>query len=271
MSESIVSSSPGNIHEQSLQKNIKWYQSRKLDQLICFWTVPFFYIIFAIVFVPLSWMMPPRSPNSELPQIIEFMQSPNLLIATTILILVIGLAGVSNACYAVQMKRMTVSPAFRFAFMAGSITGSIVGCLFPMFCFALGAYRPGYDPDILAMLYDFGYLSFIGSLGCFCLMWSMLGLAILLDKNNILPKWLGYYTVWQYMTELFATTVWITTSGPFAWDGIMAFWFNMVLYVPWQIIIYFYVYKAIQKQPDNERVVEHARYPAPSSCNGAAA
>lgn len=230
----------------------KWYQNKKLDQLICFWSVPAFYTLFGIVFVPLSWMMPPRSPSSELPQIVEFMQSDNLLIATTILILSIGLATVANACYAVQIKRMSVSPAFLITFLMGSIAGCIVGCLFPMFCFGLGAFRPEYDPEILAMLYDFGYLSFIGSLGCFCVMWSTLGLAIILDKNGILPKWLGYYTVWQYMTELFAATVWLTKTGPFAWDGLMAFWFNMVLYVPWQIVVYYQIYKSILNQPENE-------------------
>ena len=235
-----------------------WYQSKKLDQYICFWSVPVFYSLFGLVFVPLSYMMPPRSPASLLPEIVAFMQSPNLLIACTILILVLGLSAVANACYMVQIRRMSVSPVFLFAFMAGSIVGAVVGCLFPMFCFGLGAFRQGYDPQILAMLYDFGYLSFIGSLGCFCLNWAMLGLATLLDKNNIFPKWLGYYIVWQFMTEFFVATVWIAKTGPFAWDGLLAFWFNMVIYVPWQIIIYVCVYRAIKNQPDSE--LDSARF-----------
>lgn len=229
-----------------------WYRNSKLDQYICFWSVPVFYNLFGLVFVPLSWMMPPRSPDSSVAEIVEFMQSPNLLIASSILILALGLSAVANACYLIQIKRMSVSPVFRYAFIAGSMVGAIVGCLFPMFCFGLGAYRSGYDPEILVMLYDFGYLSFIGSLGCFCLNWMLLSLAIILDKNRMLPKWLGYYTIWQYVTELFATTVWITKSGPFAWDGELAFWFNMVIYVPWQFIVYFCIYRAIKNQPEEE-------------------
>ncbi len=239
--------------DESLPGN-PWYKSKKLDQYICFWSVPVFYTLFGLVFVPLSYMMPPRSPDAPIEEIVAFMQSPNLLIACAILILSVGLSGVANACYMVQMKRMSVSPVFRFAFMAGSIFGAIVGCLFPMFCFGLGAFRPGYDPQIMALLYDLGYLSFIGSLGCFCLNWGMLSLSILLDKNNILPKWLGYYTVWQYVTELFAATVWITKTGPFAWDGLLAFWLNMAIFVPWQFIVYVCVYQAIRKQPENQRV-----------------
>ncbi len=236
----------------SARRGEPWYKRRNLDQLICFWCVPTFYTLFGLVFVPLSWMMPPRSPDNSQEAIVAFMQSPNLLVACTILTLSLGLSAVGNAVYMSQMQRMSVSPALRFAFMAGAMTGAIVGCLFPMFCFGLGAFRPGYDPEIMAMLYDFGYLAFIGCMGCFFLNWSCLGLSILLDKNNILPRWLGYYTVWQSVTELFVSTVWIAKTGPFAWDGLLAFWFNMVLYVPWQMIVYVCIYQAIRKQPERE-------------------
>lgn len=235
-----------------------WHKSRKLDQWLCYWSVPFFFNLFGLVFVPLSWMMPPRSPGSPLPQIVDFMHSHNLLIACVILTLSFGLAPVSNACYLTQMKRMSVSPVFRYVLMVGSMTGAIVGMLFPMFCFGLGAFRPGYDPAVLAMLYDFGYLAFIGSLGCFCLMWMALGLAILLDRNNILPKWLGYYTVWQFVSELVAAPVWIAKSGPFAWNGLMTFWLAMAIYVPWQFIIYLCIYRAIRNQPEHE--LDNARF-----------
>jgi hypothetical protein len=226
--------------------------STKLDQWIAFWTVPVFFSIFGLVFVPLSWMMPPRSPSSPQSEIVEFMQSPNLLVACAILTLAFGMAPVANACYLNQIRRMSVSPVLRYSLMAGCTTGTIVGMLFPMFCFGLGAFRPGYDPAILAMLYDFGYLAFIGSLGCFCIMWLAFGLAIILDQNKILPKWLGYYTVWQYVTELMAAPVWITKSGPFAWNGLMTFWFAMALYVPWQIIVYLCIFRAIKNQPEDE-------------------
>ncbi|MGE2726995.1 hypothetical protein [Mycolicibacterium pulveris] len=226
--------------------------TKKLDQWIAFWSVPVFFSLFGLVFVPLSWMMPPRSPSSPQTEIIAFMQSPNLLIACVILTLAFGMAPIANAVYLNQIRRMSVSPVLRYSLLMGSMTGTIVGMLFPMFCFGLGAFRPGYDPAILAMLYDFGYLAFIGSLGCFCIMWMAFGLAIILDQNNILPKWLGYYTVWQYVTELMAAPVWIAKSGPFAWNGLMTFWFAMALYVPWQMIVYFCIYRAIKNQPEDE-------------------
>ena len=231
---------------------MKGLKSRKRDQWIAFWMVPAFFNVFGLVFVPLSWMMPPRSPSAPEQQIIDFMQSHNLLIACALLTLVYGFAPVGNSIYLIQIKRMSVSPVFRYTLMVGSITGAIVGMLFPMFCFGLGAFRSGYRPSILVMLYDFGYLAFIGSLGCFCIMWMAFALAIILDENNVLPKWLGYYTLWQYVTELIAAPVWIAKSGPFAWNGLMTFWLAMALYVPWQIIVYVCIYRSIKNQPDDE-------------------
>ena len=232
-----------------------WYRSSKLDQWICFWSVPFFYNLFGLVFVPLSWMMPPRSPSNPVEAIVEFMQSQNLLLACTILTLSWGLAPVSNAVYLDQMRRMSVSPVFRVAMIGSSIVGAIAGMLFPLFCFGIGALRPGYDADVLVMLYDFGYLAFIGSLGCFCVMWGVFGLAILIDQNNVLPKWLGYYTVWQFMSELMAAPVWIAGSGPFAWNGLVTYWFAMLVYVPWQFIVYFCIYKSIRNQPEDDAAI----------------
>jgi len=248
MSEAIAVVMDGGTREK-----VPWRKNKKLDQWLCFWMVPVFYQIFGLVFVPLSWMMPPRSPSNSMEGIVEFMQSPNLVTACAIYMLVWGFGAIATGgIYMSQMRRMSVSPMLRWAFFVGQTAGGIVGALVPMMCFGLGAFRSGYDPEILAMLYDFGYLAFMGSLGCFCLPWMVLALSILLDRNRIIPRWIGYWTAWQYVTELLIASCWITKTGPFAWNGLLAFWFNMCIYVPWQFLIYFYIYKAIKNQPEEE-------------------
>jgi hypothetical protein len=198
--------------------------------------------------------MPPLPPNNSIEGIVEFMQSPNLLMASTIYILMWGayMAIAVGSVYLNQIRRMSVSPAFRYTFMISMIAAGILGSLFPMFCFGVASFRDGYSPEVYAMLYDFGYLAYIGSLGCFCAPWMCFALAIILDTKNVLPKWVGYYTAWQYVSELMVAGVWIYKDGPFAWDGLLAFWFAMLVFVPWQFIIYVYIYKAIKNQPEEE-------------------
>jgi hypothetical protein len=69
----------------------------------------------------------------------------------------------------------------------------------------------------MALLYDLGRLSYVGSLGCFTTAWIAFAIAILYEKNQIFPKWFAYVTVWQMVTEVMAVPVFISKAGPFAW------------------------------------------------------
>lgn len=239
----------------TLSARVPWIRNKKLDQWICFWTMPVFWGLFGIVFVPLTWINPPRSPAMSLEGIVAFMQSPNLLIAASILSLCNGLLILTYAIVATQMRRMKgISPALSYALLAAMVIGSVVGSIVPMFYFALGSFRAQYSPQILALLYDMGFLSFIASLGCFCTMYLVFAIAVLLDKSGLFPKWLAYYSVWNYVTELVAGGSWITKTGPFAWDGLLTFWLGVAIFVSWEICLCVYLYRAIKNQPSDERI-----------------
>jgi hypothetical protein len=230
-----------------------WYRNKKLDQWICFWVIPVFYNIFGVVFVLLGKIMPPQSPRDTPEEIISFMQSPNLLLATVILVLSLGLSYITCAIVATHMRRMEgVSPAMAYAYMACFVVGSIPGCLFPMFCFALGAFRPEANPQTLLLLYDMGFLAFVGSLGCFCAQYMVFAIAILLDKRGIFPRWLAYLTIWSYVTEIVAGAAWMTKTGPFAWDGLLSFYLGTLIFVTWQMCLTVCLYKVIKNQPLSE-------------------
>ncbi len=48
-------------------------------------------------------------------------------------------------------------------------------------------------------------------------------IAILYDNNHIFPKWFAYISLWQIVTEVLATQMWVFHSGPFAWNGMITF------------------------------------------------
>jgi hypothetical protein len=230
-----------------------WYRNKKLDQWICFWTIPVFYGLFGLVFVLFARIMPPPRPGAPIEDIVAFMQSPGLLVATVILLLSLGLASVSAALVVTQMKRMEgVSPALRYAYLGALAIGGIPGCLFPMLTFAAAAFRPEYDPQLLALFYDIGFLAFVGSLGCFCTQYLVFIIAIFLDKRRIFPKWLAYISIWAYVTEIVAAPVWITQVGAFAWNGLLAFWLGTIIFVAWQFLVVVCLYWAIKNDPGEE-------------------
>ncbi|MDD9936347.1 MAG: hypothetical protein OXT09_22235 [Myxococcales bacterium] len=228
----------------------------KLDQWICYWSIPFFYVLFGLIFVLLARIMPPQSPTSSAADIVAYMQSPTLRWGIALLALTLGLASMASGIIVVQMQRMKgLSAALPYSYLAALAVAGVPGCLFPCFVFALGGLRPEYSPEIQVMLYDLGFLSFVGSLGVFTIQYLVFAIAIFLDERQIFPKWLGYLTIWALVTEIVAVPVWVTRTGPFAWDGLLSFWLGTAIFVGWEFLMCVCLYRAIKNQPIEE--LEH--------------
>jgi hypothetical protein len=226
----------------------------KRDVWIVFWIVPAFYTLFGVIFVALAKVMPPPRPDVTTAEKVEFFQihGSSIQIGFTLLILVIGGAGVSNGIVLFHMKRMTVGSAFAYGYMASMAVGALPGCLLVAFCFLAATLRVGRDPEILALLYDLGLLSYVGSLGCFSVAYFVFAVAILYDKNGIFPKWLAYVSIWQIVTEIMAVPVFISKAGPFAWNGSIAFYMGTVVFGFWLSCVIVFLKKATEHQPCDE-------------------
>lgn len=237
-------------------ERVPWQRRPKIDQWICWWTVPVFYVIFGLIFVVLTRVMPPPRPDINQDQIVAFFtdHAPTIRIGFALLMFFIGFTGVANGLIALQIKRMTVAPVFAYGYIAALVVGAVPGCLMAAFSFLTAAFRPDRDPHIIAMLYDLALLSFVGSLGCFCTQNMVLALAIFLDRNGIFPKWLAYMSIWMIVTELLAGPVFIFTSGPLAWNGSISFYLGTVVFVVWQTSIIYLLFMTIKRQSPDEQI-----------------
>ena len=229
----------------------------KTDLWLCWYVLPIFFALFGIMFVPLGRVMPPPRPDVSIAQKAGFISAHSLTIQIGfgMLMVVIGFSAIAvNANVGYQMKRMTVSPAFAYAYMGGMAVGTLPGCLFAAFCLLTAALRPGRSPEIVALLYDTALLSFVGSLGCFSAAYLAFAIAILLDRNDVFPKWLAYVSVWQIVTEILAAPVFVFKSGPLAWNGSISFWMGTAIFAFWQGCVIVLVRRAIKLQPVGEPI-----------------
>lgn len=227
-----------------------------IDLRICFWVVPIFYSLFGLIFVPLTRVMPPPRPDVTADQMVNFLHQHGLTIQIgfALLMIVIGFAGVSNGIVAYEIKRMSVSPAFAYAYLGALAVGALPGCLMAAISFLAAVFRPDRDPQIVALLYDLTFLSFVGSLGCFSTAYLVFAIAILLDKNAVFPKWLGYISIWQLVTELLAAPVFVFRSGPLAWNGSISFWMGTAIFGFWEVCLIVLLKMAVDRQPLGEQV-----------------
>ena len=76
MSETAWAGRAGAPHSASAEALLE--RSPKLDQWICFWSIPFFYTVFGLIFVLLTRIMPPQSPTATVEDVLAYMKSPNL-------------------------------------------------------------------------------------------------------------------------------------------------------------------------------------------------
>ena len=62
--------------------------------------------------------------------------------------------------------------------------------------------------------------------------YGVTGIIILLDKRDapILPRWVGYVSIWVGLLSLPGVLIPFFKSGPFAWNGILAFWLPAILF-----------------------------------------
>ncbi|MGB8366169.1 MAG: hypothetical protein ACLQUZ_15055 [Rhizomicrobium sp.] len=204
----------------------------KLEMWIAWWVIIAFYNVFTIAFFVLSRTQPPPKAWWALPHIVQWFNHNHsgILIGFAMMFLVAGFSLTANALIAYSMRRMSVSPVFAYSYLIIYSLAGIPGMLLTCIALVVGAMRPDRNPKLIGLLYDMGFLSFSGTMGIFLIGSLVWGVAILIDNNRVLPKWFGYLNLCNALTEFVVAPCCMFKSGPLAWDGVIAFYINMVVF-----------------------------------------
>jgi hypothetical protein len=77
------------------------------------------------------------------------------------------------------------------------------------------------------------------------------------------PRWFGYFNIWVVLLLEAGAIAFITRTGPFAWDGLMAFWSPTGLFGMWFFVMAYLLLKNLKLQRrDAESAAEAAPVPA---------
>ena len=136
---------------------------------------------------------------------------------------------------------------------SGAVTASVatVSCLI----FLVAAFRPDRNPDVTQMLSDFGFTTFIGPVAPAFAQCLVLALAIFSDRrvNPVYPRWVAYANVWVAVLFLPGPMLFYFLSGPFAWNGIAAFWIPANVFGAWFLIMTHATIAAVRRERDDLR------------------
>ena len=211
----------------------RWLDHPKRELWLAWWTMVIFYNFFFLVFFFITRVQPPPDPAWDIPRVLEWFTSHRfgLLLGFSIVFAITGLTVAANSLIAYSMRRMSVSPAFAYSYLLLYSLSAIPGMLLTCIALVAAAMRPERDPQIIHWLYDFAFMAFDGTMGVF-LVGSLIWMAaILMDRNNVMPTWFGYLNLCNALTEVVVAPAWIFKQGVFAWDGEIAWWIDVGVFM----------------------------------------
>lgn len=119
----------------------------------------------------------------------------------------------------------------RIVTMAGY--GNAMLTFYPPMFWLVAAFRPkARSAEITYLLNDIGWLQFIGGLSLVMPMIVVVGLCILWDKSPkpTFPRWAAFACFLGFVLMLPDQLLFFFKSGPFAWNGLIAFWMPMPVF-----------------------------------------
>lgn len=218
---------------------------------LCAWAGP------GAAFIALSgWLIAgvlpiPLGSESSTAEVVNFYSHDTrvlagLAISTLAVCLVLPLSAVIGV-FMVRMEGRTPILTF-LQLISGAATS--VCLLLPLLLMTTIAFRPNRSPELTVTLNDIAWLLFITPIAPFIIQNVAIGLAILNDKRQTLPRWVGYVNFWIAFSFIPDPLAFFFHSGPFAWRGIFIFWLALTTYSVFLFVMGLTLRKAIRESVD---------------------
>jgi hypothetical protein len=223
----------------------------KRELWFAWWAMVTFYNLYVVSVFVLAHAQPPPSPAWDAARVAQWFTDNHhgILVGFGINFLVTGLLiAPTNGLIAYSMLRMSVSRVFAYSYLVMYALSALPGMLLMCIVLTVGAMRPDRDPELTYWLYDLAFLSFTGTMGVFLLGSLVWMVAILLDKNRVFPKWFAYLNLANALTEVVVAPAWIFKNHVFSWNGVIAWWVDMVVFAVYTGVFIMLLRKMIERE-----------------------
>lgn len=139
---------------------------------------------------------------------------------------------------------------------------AILAVLIPVMLMVNLAYRPEDRlPETVQFFNDQAWLIFVGMWSAATMQAIVIGLCILRDRHEVpvIPRWYGYFNIWVGLLFIPGGLIYWFKDGPFAWNGVFAFWLPASVFGLWYIVSFIVYRRVIDEQPDGDSAEAGAR------------
>ncbi|MHB8695633.1 MAG: hypothetical protein ACYDHH_30800 [Solirubrobacteraceae bacterium] len=204
--------------------------------------VVFIVLFFAGWGLTAGFITPLPTPRDTPLQISQFFSGNTFAIRLGLLITLFGapLQASFAALIAEHMRRIEgrIAPLASTQLVLGGIAVLLVS--FPCFVWEAIAFRPLRDPQLMALLNDAAWLSFIGAFAPAMMQSLVIGIAVIGDRSErpVFPRWVAYFNFWAALLFIPGGIVFFAHRGPFAWNGIFPFWIPAAVFGAWFVVMF---------------------------------
>lgn len=211
-----------------------------IDQKICVWGGPWCALFFGAGLL-LAGFVPPPSPTLSADEVAAIYQSHPNQIRSGIVLCLVGIAGYAAFIGPISVQLRRIQGTSRLPAYVQLSTGAIgvLTVMFPMMVLGAVAFRPDRDPQLTQMLHETGWLLIIAAFPTFLAQFGSIAIGILQDKNEkpVFPRWVAYFNVWVGLLFIPGGFAFFFYSGPFAYDGLLAFWIAASAFFAWLVVM----------------------------------
>jgi hypothetical protein len=218
-----------------------------------------------VAFSVVGGLTPPPSPTASAEEIAQFLTENRTGILWAVVIM--GLAVPFFYAFAVvtslQMRRIEGGWGLLSMVQLTTAVVAPTGWVYPLAVLATAAYRPGRDPDLMLLLSDQFWLTYVGIAVIFVFNLASIGVAALVDRRAepVFPRWFGYLNFILGALLLPGVFVYVASDGPFAWNGLFTNIIPSIAFIIWKIAMIVVLLRAV-KSEERETLEDKAVAPA---------
>jgi hypothetical protein len=223
------------------------------SQIAILWSSVIFGLIYALALGVLLRMIPPPAATQTAEQIKDWYlaRQSGIKLGATIASWTSAFMVPFWAVVAMQISRQEKGrPIWTPTALVSGAMVSIFLVLPPIF-FGAAAFTPNRAAEVTAIMHQLGVLTLVTTDQYFIFAFVAVAVMCFLPRradHSPFPRWFGYFTIWfTFMAEAGAIAFNMRT-GPFAWNGLLAFWIPFGVFAPWLAIFVFLLLRSLKRQ-----------------------
>ena len=232
----------------------------KRGQFLCLYSGYAFFVLYLLGIVVVAGFIPPPAPSWSAEATAAFFDERRgrILVGMSICAFASALYLPWGVAVLGQMLRIEKSrfPALSAVQAISAGLGGVFFAISPLVWLAI-AYRSGHASDTVGILNDFAWISWIVSWPFFFVQAGALGFCVLLYPSSVIPRWVGYLSVWFAVCMFPASAIVFFYDGPLAWNGVFSLYLPLSIFATWYNVVTYYLLKAIKDEASEPSSVGH--------------